>query len=153
SMALWEAKPSYIFSGEKFKVALGDESRDSIVLEPEEIPPAGMDVIEVPIELHQPFVEDTEGSLMNLAGVSVVGMHSFISSKQSIYQAIDDSRVHPFDCVEVQDVSMNLKQGRATTIGNLYSHLDIRKMFNVRNSKYIPKINPGTWRVAHVDIG
>jgi len=151
SMSLWEAKPG-AFTGKTFSVAVGDESADSRILEEDEVAP-GFRVIEVPVKLKPQFVEDIDGSLMNLAGESIVGSFSFFTSRNSIVTAIDYSRHHPFDSIEISDIGVNTRVLGSASASEISNHFDLRRICRIALSKWTLLSDPGIVRVAHVDIG
>jgi len=103
--------------------------------------------------LRPQFVEDIDGALMNLAGESIVGSHSFFTSRNSIVAAIDYSRQHPFDSIEISDVGMNTRVPGSTSATEVSHHFDLRKICKIALSKWTLLSDPGIARVAHVDIG
>lgn len=152
SFSLWETKPKEIFSGKKFQVAVGDEIRSSRILEEDEIV-TDQKVIEVPIEYRAAFSEDIEGALMNIAGVSVTGAHSFFQSRSSVYACVDPKRRHPFDCEEITDVVFNPR-----VVGHnkekekkILDHLSIKNLCIVQGSKWALRDSPGSLRYVHID--
>ena len=76
---LWDIRPSR-FSGVKFRVFIGDETRRPYVMA--ETDRIGMDdeslVIEVPVEYRDSFDGDILASLRDIAGVSTLALHPFI---------------------------------------------------------------------------
>ena len=82
----WVVKPSENYSGEKFKVAVGNKMLSSYVIPDdttdealEGIRAQGYTLIDVPIEMRRSFVLDVNSALMNLAGISVIGTTSYFN--------------------------------------------------------------------------
>lgn len=94
--AVYEVAP-HRYSGKKFKVALGSETKPSRILEDTEADPEAMKVIEVPIEFKESFENDLDSSIREIAGYATVSITPYISRRDKIYECIDPARVHPFD--------------------------------------------------------
>jgi hypothetical protein len=94
--AVWEAVPKERFSGKKFRVAIGNETKMSRIMTAGEADPEGMEVVEVPVEFHGAFVEDIDAAIRDHAGRSTVAITPFIARREKIYEAIDKNRTHPF---------------------------------------------------------
>lgn len=80
-----------IYSGEKFKVFIGDSSQDPFIIE-DEGQLAGIDpdnLIDVPIEYKTEFETDIYNSLRDIAGVSTVSTRRFIKSIAKIDQSLN----------------------------------------------------------------
>lgn len=82
----WVVKPSENYSGEKFKVAVGNKMLSSYVIPDdttdealESIRTQGYTIIEVPVEMRRSFVLDVNSALMNLAGIAVIGTTSYFN--------------------------------------------------------------------------
>lgn len=152
SMPLWEAKPPDIYSGDTFNVAVGDESTDSRVLEEDELAP-GHKVISVPIEYKQPFLEDVDDALQNIAGISIVGSYSFFTNKQSLRDCINEKRRHPFDCMEISDVSLDPRRVQDGSGVEIAHHLYKDWLFKIEGGHPAPRVRKQLLRYAHVDLG
>lgn len=78
----WEVKP-HAFKEERFKVAVGNKYLKSKILDDNEDPDAyarqGYRVINVPMELLNDFLMDIDGSLMDLAGISITSSSKYFS--------------------------------------------------------------------------
>jgi hypothetical protein len=93
--AVYEVAPER-YCGIKFRVALGNESKNSRILADGEADPEMMKVIEVPIEFRQAFEDDLESAIREIAGYATVSITPFITRRSSIYECIDKTREHPF---------------------------------------------------------
>ena len=94
----WNVKPSNIYSGKKFLVAVGNKILRSRVLTDEDDRVAmanqGYKIIEVPIEFKSAFDLDVDTSLMDYAGIS-----SSLTTKFLVYDRIKEAfgpRTNPF---------------------------------------------------------
>jgi len=97
---LWEAKPSHIFCGEKFLVAVGDAyNPPKIIEEVERVTYAknGFEIVEIPTEFKQDFQLDLIGSLRDIAGVTVAGMRrlKLFPSVKFISDCFDETKLDP----------------------------------------------------------
>lgn len=136
--AAYEVRPPEHFSGDKFRVAIGNETQMSRVLSEYEPNPEGMKVIEVPVEYKVDFEEDTDQSIRDVAGFSTVSISPFLARRERIIECIDD-RVHPFN-MEVWDQ-------------NFPGRIDWSKIAKQRSDgAWEPKINPTAPRHVHLDL-
>lgn len=142
--ALWEAKPDRYANQERFRVLKGSTTRAARILTDNEPLPEGADVIHVPVSLRPRFEEDLLQALRDIAGVSTSGVDPLIYRKEVITEAIDSSRIHPFEIMEpaiAYDDDWQLE--------DIFRHRDL---LHVRNSSWKPKLNPGAPRYCHVDL-
>ena len=87
---LWEIRPTR-FSGEKFEVFIGDETRrpfikaatDRIADEDRAL------VIDIPVEYLSSFENDILSSLRDIAGVSTLALHPFMMNTQAVAACFD----------------------------------------------------------------
>ena len=101
--ALWDMKPAN-YSPKKFWVLCGTDQLPSRILTDAEADrlkndpnlPDGAVIIPVPEDLRDPFQKDLEGSIKDLAGISVSSNSPFFKQRGKIYAAMDNSRKHPF---------------------------------------------------------
>lgn len=95
---LWNVKPSSNYSGERFKVAVGNNYIKSRILSESDdvnaIEKLGYRVIDVPVEHYEPFKLDIDAALMDIAGVSVASTSKFISYDRLKLNYSD--RINPF---------------------------------------------------------
>jgi len=87
--AQWEVLPQDRFSGEKFRVDLGDKDRSPRILQPNDEPPIDARVIEVPIEYKKDFERNIEFALRDIAGIAVGMKHSFITCREALRDAFN----------------------------------------------------------------
>lgn len=82
----WDVKPDGTFSGDWFRVFVGDETRKPRILsEDESIPLENMSlVIDVPEEYRKEFEQDIMNALRDIAGVSTLAKHPFILEAEAI---------------------------------------------------------------------
>lgn len=95
--AVWESQPSNRYSGKRFRVAAGNETKLSRILQEDEEEPEGQIVIPVPVEFYRAFEEDVEGAIRDFAGVATMSITPFLQSRNKIYECIDKTRSHPFN--------------------------------------------------------
>ena len=152
--ALWDVK-SDKYSKETFQVLVGNENVISKVLLPKEVAEVrehlqdGMHILEVPVDFKPDFVNDTEGSIRDIAGVETVTVSPFIQQRDRIALCTDSEsfpqRKHPFDVVE-WDQS---KPG-----GFRWSRLAHEVEVHDGGESFIawqPKFYPGHTRHVHID--
>ncbi|MBQ4542770.1 MAG: hypothetical protein IJA19_01240, partial [Clostridia bacterium] len=83
---LWVVKPSSVYSGKKFKVAVGNKLLVSQVIPKDAteeqigaLIKQGYEIMEVPVEHRGDFITDINRALMDIAGRSVIGTTSFFN--------------------------------------------------------------------------
>ena len=81
---LWRIKPSTNYSGETFKIGVGNKIVKSRILKPDEdieaLKEQGYErIIDVPVEHRQAFELDIDSAMMDIAGISCVSSSKFIS--------------------------------------------------------------------------
>jgi len=85
----WEALPEDRFSGVKFLVELGDESRRSRIIRFRNEAHDPESIVEIPIEYKPDFERDMEGSLRDLGGIAVGTTAPFIPYRELIAKAVE----------------------------------------------------------------
>jgi len=141
---LWEVKDSKKFTMPKFSVEVGDRIAQSRVLDDDEKPREGARVItDIPGELREFFVEDTDQALRDIAGVATFNVSPLIRDRQSIYDAVRDTMTHPFTKEWVMlDYQDDIRLDEFFMVGS---------MCKVQESSWVPKLNPNHNRFIHVD--
>lgn len=84
---VWDIKPNS-YSGDKFKVFLGDENRKPRVLASgEQVPFTDLNLLdEVPVEFAQEFKDDIIKALRDIAGRSTLAIHPFMADTERVTQ-------------------------------------------------------------------
>lgn len=142
--ALWQTKPASDFTGKHFDVLVGTEHYPSRVLEQDEVLPEDAEVVTVPEEYRQPFNDDADLALRDIAGISTVGSKAFFPVMDRIFQCLDSSRKHPFT-----------KPVFSTPLGSnvkIESFFEERKLCRIVQSKWVPLVNPSVPRHVHLDL-
>jgi len=82
---LWEIRPER-FSGEKFQVFIGDQTRKPRILRDIDVIPYEDRhlVMDIPIEYRQTFENDLLAALRDVAGVAVQAMHPFMPNTDAV---------------------------------------------------------------------
>ena len=142
--ALWEVKGHLLnLSGKTFKVFIGDESRDPIIIDNKEvIKLLDLDpskIIEVPIEFKKDFEYNIFEALGDLAGVSTSSVYTFIRSKEKIKKVCTNKNPVKKDIIQ-----LGLKEYGSGSI-------KVSKFLEQRILKNL--LNPDTPRYMHIDIG
>jgi hypothetical protein len=128
----WSASPGQ-FSPETFKVQVGTHTFPSRVLEADEKPDPGCDVIDVPINFKEDFERDTDGNLRDLAGVTTLSTKPFIVQRQYIAKAMEHAAAHGYRPVFGRE-QIDLSQGiptpilenlRTDILADRHAHIDL----------------------------
>ncbi|MBQ9368107.1 MAG: hypothetical protein IJT83_10020 [Victivallales bacterium] len=83
-MAQWESMPKDRVSEETFLVEVGDETRNSRMINRMEDATDTESVIEVPVDYQKEFERDLEASIRDLAGIPIGGISAFIKKRETI---------------------------------------------------------------------
>ncbi|MHA1592384.1 MAG: hypothetical protein ACTSUP_07935 [Candidatus Heimdallarchaeaceae archaeon] len=140
SVPIWEAKSTTNYSGKKFHVMIGDAYIPSKILssskEIEEAQRSEFQVIEIPVEYRESFIQDINGSLRDLAGVSVTDIRAskLFSSEQIIDDCYDHNKENPVS--------------RSTILMGLKDKIDLTRFIDFTKIR-VPKNYP---RFLHCDI-
>jgi hypothetical protein len=126
----WDIRPDDAYSGVKFRVFVGDESRRPRILEDdEEMPDKDLPLItEVPEEYKSSFEQDIIGSIRDIAGISTTARFPYM--------------------IEVEKVS--------ACFGKTKSILTLDEVdFNTKKVSFNPKtfFKPDIPRFIHIDLG
>ena len=104
--ATWDVKPRSRFSTDVFSVLVGGtHARSRIVGDEEVVDQAFLDetdsyIVEIPSEYRDDFDSDLNGSLRDIAGISVEAISQFITRQEKILNCVDSSATHPFSSHE-----------------------------------------------------
>lgn len=142
---LWEVKPASRFRKKWFQVEVGDRTAQSRILNPGEEPRRGAQIVEVPGEFRDPFTEDIDQALRDIAGIATFNLSPLIRDRESIFSSFNEDMTHPFSretlIVSIDDDVM------------LEDYFRIDEVCHVTRSKWKPRLNPNHPRFIHVDIG
>lgn len=156
--ALWEAKPRHLFSEETFVVFVGNERIQSRLVSTADERARlqgcidhdgdyeGCRIVEVPSDFKRDFEEDLDSALQDLAGVATVSISPFIQRRESLYDAIDETRGHPMRTMEWNP--RNPPKIDWSQLTKLYSSKDSQG--NVAQFE-APIVNPDAPRHLHLD--
>jgi len=156
--ALWEAKPGHLFSEETFSVFVGNERLQSRLISRDEERVRlqgcidndpdydGCRIVQVPIDFRRDFEEDLDSALQDLAGVATVSISPFIQRRETLYDAIDETRGHPMATLEWNPQTLAKVDWRQLT--RMYSSKDSQG--NVSQFEG-PIVNPEAPRHLHLD--
>lgn len=152
SYSLWDAKGHLpgMYSGQKFRVMVGDDRIRSRILDDGE-DPEGYQIVDIPIEHYKDFKIDPDGSLMDLAGVPIKGGGRPLLNREKLHEAVAldtqyKPRKHPFKSMEVM-LGMNIPD----FIQDSFLFEEIVDLVDPYRKTYRPKVNPLANRVIHLD--
>lgn len=137
---IWNVKPPDTYIGEKFKVAVGDKTKESKIVtindNLDELISRGYRIIEVPIEYKVAFEQDINDALKDVAGISAVSTSKLIPYAGRIDVCFDGKRKSP---LYVEEIQMGLE-----SIEDIKDYLDDLNI--LRRDLHKP-------RFGHIDIG
>lgn len=86
----YDVEPAHNYSGETFRLLVGDMQHRTRVLDDNETVPVGAQVEEVPIEFRDDFRRDPERSMQTIIGISVHSITPFIGQREKIVEAFEE---------------------------------------------------------------
>ena len=143
--ALWETRDGEITDW--FQISLGNSVVPAMILEDDEVPPDGVEVVSIPTKYRKRFEDDLDYAIRNIAGIPVAGAGKFFSRTDRVHRCIDETREHPFTRNILNDISID------NAGVQISDYLNDDMLFRKVRSATSLKINPYTPRSAHVDIG
>jgi len=168
----WDTLPSDKYSGEKFKISLGDSVQPSEILETEEdverAKENGMEMLEVPIEYYRDFDKDIDAAIRDLAGRPTLTIAPYLSNRAAIYEAMERGKkeqmpiVHPFtkEYTTLQDgASFDLRKLRLPALQGYIEELEDKKHLDAEEKEKLEKYRKqykylkGRKRFLHIDLG
>jgi hypothetical protein len=149
SFAIWEVNPKwYGKQYDTFPVVVGDKYRKSVVLKKEDARPSDRAIVDVPVDFLEPFLLDPDGSLRDVAGIATHAFSPLILDRAKVKDCIDTKRKHPFVMDEpIISIDTDLSLIELFKTNELFNTID------VYSRQYRLKVNPGTKRYIHIDLG
>ena len=86
---IWEIKPKETYSGNTFRLEVGNERYASRVLADDDVARADAVIMAVPEEYRGDFKNDPEGSLRDLAGISTLARKPYFYDRSAIWEMAD----------------------------------------------------------------
>lgn len=142
--ALWETRPTELYCGKTFRVAIGNKYKPSRILKDTDSNPKDQEVIDVPVEHRDVFENNIEQAIRDLAGFPVYAISNYLQDRTKLTKCADASWKHPFTVETLELDYMELPQ--------ISDWFKIREVCKVQGSKYVPRLSPGVNRFAHVDL-
>lgn len=103
---VWEVKPANTYSGERFKVAVGDKTKESFIMGPtdneDDLIQKGYYIIEPPIEYKTAFEQDINDALKDIAGISAVSTSKLIPYAGRIDVCFNGNKPNPFFSEQIE---------------------------------------------------
>lgn len=93
--ATWDVKPAEAFTGETFRIVVGNERFQSRILNEDtddtRYREMGLRIIEIPEEYRVDFINDMDTALRDIAGVATLAVSPFMQKYEAIYKAFEES--------------------------------------------------------------
>jgi hypothetical protein len=140
---LWEVKPKSRYIMPWFNVEVGDKLASSRLLAAGVQQRPGSFVVSIPGEFRRSFEEDIDRALRDLAGVATYNLSPLIRDRESVMEAVKPWLTNPITKLHV---TANLNDQV-----QLSDYFDMKAACRVENSKWVPKLNPGSPRCIHID--
>jgi len=139
NMAQWESLPANRFSGETFKIEMPSENTHGKIIEKDEEPTLGAELKDVPVEYKDSFEKDFDGSLRDIAGVSVGSISKFIRNIEKITLAAEKHT--------------NIFEGNQLFISDTIDQRKIHTSESMINMDYLMNhLDPTTRMGGHIDL-
>jgi hypothetical protein len=151
----WTVKPKENFCGEVFWVLCSTSSMNSRIIKDEEVDLISDEyleandafVMDIPIEYKEDFESNMEEALRDLAGFSTQAISLFVQRQSAVYECIDESRKHPFSCLEYTSGT----KGRWDW-DSLCVQTERTLPGGYKELAYKPRRNPEAYRWCHIDV-
>lgn len=156
--ATWDVHAAEKFSGKYFQVVVGTERISSRILsgDPEELKryqDLGLQIVDVPEDYRNDFVNDIDGALRDIAGVATDVISQYMNRTEKVYDCQDATLEHP---IGADDASGTMEQWVANTPLPIMWHR-ITSPFKRRlpggyeEDAWRPIRHPEAVRYAHID--
>lgn len=143
--ALWETRPPDYYTGDTFRVAVGNKFKPSKILRDGERNPKDQTIIDVPVEHKLVFENNIDKAICDVAGLPLYAISNYLQDRTKLLKCSDGVKwTHPFtfETIELDYADMP----------RISDYFKIRDVCKVVGSRYAPKINPDATRFAHVDL-
>jgi len=145
--ALYEMKPWSKWSGNVFRVMIGDRYHDSRLLEDDEwVDEQQFDVEFVPIEFKPEFERDCEAAVMDICGRSTFVVGAFSRNVKAIRALCHEKRRHPFTKMIIESNANDPEDPP------IESYLDLGQLITTVDRKPQPRFYPKAGRYVHIDL-
>ncbi len=142
--ALWETRPSDYYSGEMFRVAVGNKYKPSRMLDDTEPNPTDQQIVDVPVEHLDMFSNNIDQAIRDIAGLPIYAISNYLQDRTKLLKCATAKWKHPFT---VQTIVLDY-----TEMPKISDWFKIREVCKVVGSRYVPRLNPDCTRYAHVDL-
>ena len=142
--ALWETRPPDYYSGDTFRVAVGNKFKPSRIIKDTERNPEDQRVIDVPVEHKDVFENNIDKAICDVAGLPLYAISNYLQDRTKLLSCTDAKWKHPFS---IQTLELDYAE-----MPRISDWFDIRSVCKVRGSRYSPKHNTDARRFAHVDL-
>jgi hypothetical protein len=142
--ALWETRPSDYYSGDTFRVAVGNKFKPSRLMKLDEPTPADQRVIDVPVEHRDVFENNIDKAICDVAGLPLYAISNYLQDRTKLLKCATAKWQHPFTVK-----TLELDYAELPKISDWFK---IRDVCKVVGSRYVPRLNPDCTRFAHVDL-
>jgi hypothetical protein len=146
SYSLWEAKEKLFRDEQRFKVAVGNKSIRSFIIDDKPLP-QDLQIVDVPVSLRPRFEYDIDEAIRDLAGVPTYGYRLFFPRRDRIFDCYKHctKREHPFNCNVVE---LSLEDD--VQIADHF--LKDKCLRRITYNKYQPIHYSSSPRVVHIDL-
>ena len=152
--SLWDVKPEDYDQAETFPVLAGNDQVTSRILTDDEARdykarglPENAVLLDVPVAFRQDFIDNLEGAIRDIAGVSTVAIRPYITQREKIFEAVKKDLKHPFS-KEVWDPS----QPGSFLWQQMTERVEHRAPTGVMETLELPKLSPTAMRHARFDM-
>jgi hypothetical protein len=148
NMSLWEAlEGTDKLMTETFLVEVGNELKQSRIIESMEDAVDEDDVIKVPLDFKSDFERDVDMALREIGGIATASSHPFIPHRELIKLAQDE-----FVAANGERQLFNYE---SCILSKVVGDMDDPEWSNLVNQEYIDEciLDPGTAFAVHIDVG
>lgn len=158
--ATWDVKPKEAFTGETFRVVVGNERFQSRILDDDaddsKYLERGLRVIEIPEEYRTEFLNDMDSALRDIAGVATLAISPFMQKYDALYAAFEGSGLKLPLGAEGEDDVANGEWIANTPLtihwGRIAAQQQRRIPGGYTEDIWVPRRKPEAPRYAHIDL-
>jgi hypothetical protein len=156
--AHWDTRPTDQFADGYFRVLVGDETTDSVILDDDEPDPeiaeeSGAQLVRVPNKHRPDFEQDLDGAIRDIAGIATITILPFMPTRSKIREAMlagmdEYDLEHPFTMT-----TTTLQEAGFDIVPSALARQEkfVDPVTGLERIRWLPRRSPELPRAAHFD--
>lgn len=161
--ATWDVKPAEAFTGEIFRIVVGNERYQSRIID-DDAPQStidrylemGLRIVEIPEEYRNDFLSDMDTALRDIAGVATQAVSPFIQKYEALYEAFERSGLRLPTGGEGEDDVANGEWVSNTPLVINWGRIAVQRQRRLpggyTEDVWVPMHRPEAPRYVHIDL-